>query len=148
MNKSGGKHQIGRQSFPYSGYFFYSFLASLTRFFSFGRWLKKRFPNLSEKKITLLELTIDQTIGVLAFYPTYFYVYEIFHSLGCGHVPNLASTTVRLKKEILNVFVSQYYIWPLASWFIFRYVPQQLRVLASNSVNVLWNAYLCTRIAM
>ena len=95
----------------------------------------------------MLELSLDQTIGVLVFYPAYFYAYEIFHALGCGKLPQLAHATVRLQQELMGVYASQYYIWPAASWIIFRYLPKQLRVLGSNSVNVLWNAFLCTRIA-
>jgi hypothetical protein len=49
--------------------------------------------------------------------------------------------------ELLNVIRTNYLVWPLASYLIFRRVPEALRVLASNLVAIFWNAYLCSRIA-
>jgi len=41
----------------------------------------------------------------------------------------------------------QYRVWPLVTFLIFTYIPESLRVLAGNVVAVVWNAYLCTRVA-
>lgn len=61
--------------------------------------------------------------------------------------PELTSVGFRMASELLNVVRTNYIVWPLASYLIFRRVPEALRVLASNFVAVFWNAYLCSRIA-
>lgn len=53
----------------------------------------------------------------------------------------------KLKDELANVFLTQYYIWPITNWCNFAYVPENLRVLFSNIVSVFWNAYLCSKLA-
>ena len=62
-------------------------------------------------------------------------------------VPAMAVAHEKCQKEIVNVFVTQYYIWPITNWCNFAYVPENLRVLVSNIISVFWNAYLCSRLA-
>lgn len=62
-------------------------------------------------------------------------------------VPDLVVAHTKCKQEILNVFVTQFYIWPVANWVNFVYVPENLRVLFSNIISVFWNAYLCSKLA-
>jgi hypothetical protein len=61
--------------------------------------------------------------------------------------PDLAATHSKCLTELASVFIMQYRVWPITNWVIFAYIPENLRVLASNIVGVFWNAYLCTRVA-
>ena len=62
-------------------------------------------------------------------------------------VPNFLLARQRLETEFVTVVRTNYLIWPLADWIIFRGVPEALRVLVSGIVTVLWNVFLCSRVA-
>ena len=59
----------------------------------------------------------------------------------------MALAKTKMMKEIADVFLMQYYVWPGLNFLNFSVVPENLRVLYSNIISVFWNAYLCTRIA-
>jgi len=114
------------------------------RLWMLGRWLDK---SVSSSVKTTLQVVVDQTVGVLLFFPTYFFVFETIHSLINLKAPNLPLARHRLGTELLSVLRTNYMIWPVTNWIIFRHVPESLRVLATSVVAVLWNAYLCSRVA-
>lgn len=62
-------------------------------------------------------------------------------------VPLLANASTKCTQELMPVLLMQYRVWPLVTFIIFAYVPESLRVLAGNVVAVIWNAWLCTRVA-
>jgi hypothetical protein len=126
------------------------------------------------KQVLYLNI-LDQTLGVLVFFPLYFYIYACIEAacswrgmsitcrfiFKCGcvsflptipfvvfhqTVPNLQGTPHHLIQELPSVLLMQYKIWPLANWINFMYVPESLRVLVSNLVAVLWNIYLCSKV--
>ena len=51
-----------------------------------------------------------------------------------------------MSTELLNIIKTNYAVWPIVTYVIFRRVPEALCVVASSIVAVLWNAYLCARI--
>lgn len=54
-----------------------------------GGWMERRYRS-SPQTQTLAQIGVDQTIGVLAFFPIYFYVYEIFEALAFGRGKSFA----------------------------------------------------------
>ena len=48
----------------------------------------------------------------------------------------MASARSKLISEIKDVLLVQYYIWPVANWVNFAYIPENLRVLFSNTISV------------
>mmetsp|Transcript_38230 Transcript_38230/g.79507 ORF Transcript_38230/g.79507 Transcript_38230/m.79507 type:complete len:262 (-) Transcript_38230:6535-7320(-) len=141
-------HQV--QAFALSGLLFEGpyFHWWFSGLWKMGRWLeeKKQFP-LSPSAITTIQIIVDQTIGVLLFFPTYFFAFEILQSIVLAKVPDLLTARNRLGVEFLNVMRTNYLVWPFANFIIFRHVPEALRVLATSIVAVLWNAFLCSRVA-
>lgn len=61
--------------------------------------------------------------------------------------PALSAVNHRMATELLGVLKTNYIVWPLSSYIIFRRVPEALRVVVSSIVALFWNAYLCWRIA-
>mmetsp|Transcript_16221 Transcript_16221/g.24505 ORF Transcript_16221/g.24505 Transcript_16221/m.24505 type:complete len:272 (-) Transcript_16221:171-986(-) len=116
------------------------------RLWAMGRWMERK---VTKRKIwqIVAQVTVDQTLGVLLFFPTYFYAYEFSEALVSFRAPTWASATEKLKLELVNVFVTQYKVWPVFNMIIFGLVPEHFRVLTSNVVAVFWNAYLCTRVS-
>lgn len=97
---------------------------------------------------TLVMVFVDQTIGVAMYFPTYFYIYEAFESMVTRRYGLIFETaTKKLKREMSSVLWMQYRIWPFTNFINFAYVPQNLRVLFSNTINVFWSAYLCAKVA-
>lgn len=96
---------------------------------------------------TMIQVIFDQTVGVWTFYPTYFYVHALVEALVMNKFPDFSQIQGKIKNELFGVIVSNYKLWPIANYVNFTYVPENLRVLFSNFVSILWNAYLCTRMA-
>jgi len=111
-----------------------------------GRWMEKNFGS-SKKLQAVVQVVTDQTIGVAIFFPTYFYMYEIIEAAISMRVPEFHMATAKCREQIGSVLLLQYYVWPLTNWINFAYVPESLRVLASDIVAVIFNAYLCTLVA-
>jgi len=111
-----------------------------------GRWMERK---VTKKKIwqTLAQVFVDQTLGVLIFFPLYFYAYEASEAIVSFQAPVWATATKKLNQELKNVFITQYKVWPIWNTINFGVVPEHLRVLFSNIFSVFWNAYLCTRIS-
>jgi len=111
-----------------------------------GRWQERRY-GLGKFLVALTQNAVDQTLGVALFFPAYFYIYEYAEALVGFRVPSFAAATAKMKSEIGSVLVAQYRVWPLTNLINFSLIPEHLRVLTSNFVAVLWNAYLCTKVA-
>ena len=62
-------------------------------------------------------------------------------------VPSFHMATAKCREQIGSVLLLQYYVWPLTNWINFAYIPESLRVLVSDLVAVMFNAYLCTLVA-
>ena len=50
------------------------------RLWMLGRWLENRKNPISPSFQTSIQILIDQTLGVILFFPTYFFVYELIQS--------------------------------------------------------------------
>ncbi|CAB9506921.1 peroxisomal membrane protein (Partial), partial [Seminavis robusta] len=86
-------------------------------------------------------------IGVVIFFSTYFYVYEIIDALVSFRLPIMSAASAKVAESFGPVLMTNYYFWPAINWISFNYVPVQLRVLVNNVVGVLWNAFLCAKLA-
>lgn len=109
----------------------------------FGRQLEKR--GIKRTLRTIFQVLFDQTVGVWTFFPSYFYVHAIIDAVVRSRAPDFSLIHEKVKKELFGIIVSNYKLWPLVNYINFTYVPESLRVLVSNIVSILWNAYLCTR---
>jgi len=114
--------------------------------FRWGEYLKSLGFAKSRMKNTLLMVAIDQTIGAGMFFPPYFFVYEFFNSLVRGTPYDRTVPEVQMNTELWGVLTASWRIFPFANFISFLYVPQELRVLASNVISVFWNAYLSRRL--
>jgi len=70
-----------------------------------------------------------------------------FYIIYTNTAPLWSLATQKLVENLGSVFLMQYKVWPLVNYFVFKFVPERMRVLTSNIVSVFWNAYLCTRLA-
>lgn len=61
--------------------------------------------------------------------------------------PQLSVVGTRMATELFNIIKTNYAVWPIATYVIFRRVPEALRAVVSSIVAVFWNTYLCSRIA-
>ena len=113
---------------------------------TFARWLHTKYSATNRQQI-LGQLFLDQTLGVAIFFPLYFYVYEFFEAIVRQSPPSFARAHAKCLEQIKGVVLMQYRVYPLANLINFGYVPEQLRVLYSNTVGVLWNIYLCAVIS-
>jgi len=95
----------------------------------------------------LMQLVVDQTLGVLIFFPSYFFAYEGMDAVVQWRRPSLSKARETCVEQIGKVFWMQYRIFPLCNWVNFSLVPEPLRVLFSNTVSVFWNIYLCRAVA-
>lgn len=113
-----------------------------------GGKLEQRY-NTSKGLRILLQVIIDQTVGVIFFFPLYYYIYEYaeaivaLRSLG----PVAARATSKMQSEIISVLMTNWAVWIPAQIITFSFIPEHLRVVVVNVVSVFWNAYLCTRVA-
>jgi protein Mpv17 len=111
-----------------------------------GRWMETKY-GASKTKRVIAQLFVDQTIGVAFFFPAYFYVYEYLEAFVNWRPPSLSRAHTKCIKEMGKVILMQYRVYPLCNAINFAFVPEQLRVLYSNTVSAFWNIYLCTIIA-
>ena len=139
-------------SFAASGIFFvgpylhifYVYLWSL------GSHLQRRY-NTSRRQQVFVQVLLDQTIGIILFYPLYYYVYEyceaIFGLQALGPVVERATSKMMQNGNLMAVFLANWALWIPAQICTFWFVPERLRVFVSNIVSVLWNCFLCTKVA-
>lgn len=135
-------------SFMVAGWFFvgpfvhhwYEFLWKI------GKWQEQKYGT-SKTKQTLTQVLVDQTIGVAMFFPLYFYIYELSEAIVGLRKPLWLTATKKIQKEMMQVLVTQYEVWPLFTYVNFAFVPQNLRVLFGDIVAVFWNAYLCMKVS-
>ncbi|GMI10792.1 hypothetical protein TrRE_jg3083 [Triparma retinervis] len=107
----------------------------------------RRLPaNTPSKLTTLLQVFLDQTIGVALFFPAYFYVYEACEALFAFRRPMPSVATSKIRADLGSILVNQYKVWPFINFVSFSMVPEQLRVLFSNLASVFWNIYLCSQV--
>jgi hypothetical protein len=59
----------------------------------------------------------------------------------------MSAATAKITENFVSVVRMNYLFWPLINWISFNYVPIQFRVLLNNVIGVLWNAFLCTKVA-
>lgn len=123
---------------------FYGYLWSL------GSHLQRRY-NTSRRQQVFVQVLLDQTIGIILFYPLYYYVYEyceaIFGLQALGPVVERATSKMMQNGNLMAVFLANWALWIPAQICTFWFVPERLRVIASNIVSVLWNCFLCTKVA-
>ena len=123
---------------------FYGYLWSL------GSHLQKRY-NTSRRQQVFVQVLLDQTIGIILFYPLYYYVYEyceaIFGLQALGPVAKRATSKMMQNGNLMAVFLANWALWIPAQICTFWFVPERLRVIVSNIVSVLWNCFLCTKVA-
>lgn len=98
---------------------------------------------LIKRSKTLLLVLVDQTAGVLWFFPSYFLAFELAEALCYWRPIAFINVGRRLKYDLGAILLAQYKLWPLVNLFSFTFVPVKLRVLFSNVVSVAWNSYLC-----
>ena len=123
---------------------FYGYLWSL------GSHLQRRY-NTSRRQQVFVQVLLDQTIGIILFYPLYYYVYEyceaIFGLQALGPVVERATSKMMQNGNLMAVFLANWALWIPAQICTFWFVPERFRVLVSNIVSVLWNCFLCTKVA-
>ena len=90
---------------------------------------------------------IDQTVGVVSFLLSYFYVFEFIDAFVHGRAPVMATATAKITGSLSSILMTNWMVWPLVNFISFSYVPPKLRVLVNNLVGVLWNAFLCAKMA-
>ena len=109
-----------------------------------GQKTEKRY-NVSKLKNTILQVGLDQTLGVLVFFPLYIFVYDIFDSLLTSYcLPSWNDATEKCMKHVWGIILTQYRIFPISNMINFGVVPFELRVLWTNAVSLFWNIYLCS----
>jgi len=59
----------------------------------------------------------------------------------------MSTATAKIFDNLGSVILTNYKLWPLVNWISFTFCPVPLRVLLNNVVGVLWNAFLCTKMA-
>jgi hypothetical protein len=109
-----------------------------------GQKTEKRY-NISKLKNTILQVGIDQTLGVLIFFPLYIYVYDIFDSILTSYcLPSWNDATEKCMKHVWGIILTQYRVFPISNMINFGVVPFELRVLWTSAVSLFWNIYLCS----
>lgn len=93
------------------------------------------------------QVLVDQTVGVVLFFPLYIVVYDLLEAILLGQLPSLGHAIAKCQTHIRQVILMQYRIFPIANTINFALVPEQLRALFSNSVSLFWNIYLCSIVA-
>lgn len=123
---------------------FYGYLWAL------GSNLQSRY-NTSRSQQVLLQVCLDQTIGIILFYPVYYYVYEYCEAIlglkALGPVLQRATSKMLSGGNLLSVFLANWIVWVPAQLCTFALVPERLRVIVSNIFSVFWNCYLCSKVA-
>jgi protein Mpv17 len=112
-----------------------------------GNWVQRRF-RLAKWKTIVFQVAMDQSVGVLLFFPLYLVFYDMFDALiRLNQVPSLRLAVDKCTRHLTQVILMQYRVFPITNSINFAFVPQELRVLFSNSVSLFWNIYLCSIVA-
>jgi hypothetical protein len=111
-----------------------------------GDWMEDKFQADAPARIAA-QLFVDQSLGVILFYPIYFMVFECVGAVLSGRVPDLPSAMDASKADFAAILITQYKVWPAFTLINFTLVPTQFRVLASCSAAFFWNIYLTGTIA-
>lgn len=89
--------------------------------------------------VVLGKLVIDQFIFAPIFTSLYFYL------RGLSEDRSLATTTKRLKSELLGIMKKNWSLWVPANFINYLVIPLELRVLFGSVVAFFWNAYLISQ---
>jgi hypothetical protein len=77
----------------------------------------RRLPASTPSKVTtLLQVFLDQTIGVALFFPAYFYVYEYCEALFAFRRPMPSAAKKKIQADLRSVLVNQYKVWPFINF--------------------------------
>jgi hypothetical protein len=106
--------------------------------------------DIPKYKSIMTQVTIDQTVGVLLFFPSYLYIYDIVDAIvRKQQFPSsllIQQAYKKTKQNLRHVVSMQYRIFPISNTINFALIPEQLRVLFSNTVSLFWNIYLCSKL--
>ncbi|KAL3924582.1 MAG: hypothetical protein SGARI_006007, partial [Bacillariaceae sp.] len=109
-----------------------------------GNWVQTRY-NTSQWVKLLVQISMDQSIGVALFFPLYLFFYEMMDTLvRLQQVPQFSQALSKCQQHVAHVILMQYRLFPVANLINFAFVPEPLRVLFSNTVSLFWNIYLCS----
>jgi hypothetical protein len=117
-----------------------------------GHKMQERYDGIPKWYQVLMQVMIDQTVGVLVFFPLYLFLYDVLDSIIQQRHQYLSSPTLftdaynKMIQNIYHVVLMQYRIFPISNTVNFAVVPEQLRVLFSNTVSLFWNIYLCSKL--
>ncbi|KAL7556809.1 hypothetical protein ACA910_005244 [Epithemia clementina (nom. ined.)] len=135
-------------SFMLTGFFFNA--PFLHRWYgltaTFGERLQQK-ERLTDTQRVGAELALDQSLGVVLYYPLYFYAYELCSAVAYCTAPNFAAITEKGIGNIIKAIKAQYLIWPMSQLISFRFVPQKLRVMHTSLVSIFWNIFFCAIVA-
>ena len=110
-----------------------------------GHRMEKRFEGVSNLKITVTQVFLDQTLGTIVFFPLYIYVYDMFESVIRLHrLPSWSRATEKCQKHLWEILLTQYRVYPFSNMINFGLIPFELRVLFTSTVSLFWNIYLCS----
>ena len=119
-----------------------------------GKSLKMKFESSLPKEMPRFvevwsQVLLDQTVGVVLFFPLYLMVYDMVESVVMygQWPPSYEQALAKCHTYIYQVVTMQYRIFPYANIINFTFVPEQLRVLFSNLVSLFWNVYLCSLVS-
>jgi len=114
-----------------------------SQFGSFQQRLESSDYRVLRKLKTLILVAVDQTLGVLWFFPLFFLSFELAEAFCYLRPFSMMTVRRRIVEDLGEILLMQYKVWPLVNTFSFSIVPVQYRVLWSNVVSVFWNIYLC-----
>mmetsp|Transcript_7555 Transcript_7555/g.18586 ORF Transcript_7555/g.18586 Transcript_7555/m.18586 type:complete len:275 (+) Transcript_7555:131-955(+) len=108
-----------------------------------GGWMEKNYK-VSKLKKTASQLFLDQTLGTIAFFPLYIFVFDVFESVIRLHrLPSLGNGMEKCRTHLWGIILTQYKVYPFSNMINFGLVPYELRVLFTSTVSLFWNIYLC-----
>ncbi|KAL7578872.1 hypothetical protein ACA910_006847 [Epithemia clementina (nom. ined.)] len=143
-------YDLGRTiSFGLIGFWFEGpFLHYWFRFVGrFGRRLQRDWA-LKKSQRVWAELLLDQTVGVVLYYPLCFFAYELVSSIAYGKVPDLAGVvSTHGLRNLIQAMQAQYLVFPVFGFISFTYVPESLRVAYNSFVSLIWNIFFCSMVA-
>lgn len=131
--------------FVFVGPYMYLFYSQLWKL---GSWLQQRY-GMSRRRPIVVQVILDQTLGIALFYPLYYFVFEYSQAiLGLRNLaPVAAAAATKMKQEIKSVLVINWIVWIPFNYLNFTIIPERHRILIINVFSVFWNAFLCTRVA-
>jgi hypothetical protein len=112
-----------------------------------GNWVQERYGTPRWGKL-LTQISLDQSVGVLIFFPLYLVFYYLLETIIQLHqMPSIEHALSKCQQHAVPVILMQYRLFPIANLINFAFVPEPLRVLFSNTVSLFWNIYLCSVVA-